>query len=235
VAPSGRCRRRPLSREEPEFADFLRIEPFFEEREGGVHECRPMSTRPPTKLTPSSLSRKRCSSPSDPGRAIRPPLATTRCQGRPDPPWRAHTVNRAARGKPAVSETWPYVITRPGGIPRITVRSRSSVPPPLARLVFAVPVARCSTTEAVTAFETYRLDGGRRIFGTSADVTVRTAEGSIAPPKWVARSLKRTVRDQGPRRDACRARGPGPSNHDWGRSDLSGVGGGDRPPMPIAG
>jgi hypothetical protein len=99
----------------------------------GVQPWRSTRTRPPRKVTPSILSRRRCSWPSSPVKAIRPPAATTRCQGSPVPAYNALTVKRAAPGNPAASATWPYVITFPRGTLAITRRNRASVdksPPP---------------------------------------------------------------------------------------------------------
>ena len=98
----------------------------------GTQPWSSIRTRPPRKVTPSMLSRRRCSWPSSPIRAIRPPAATTRCQGRPAPPYNALTVRRAAPGNPAASATWPYVITFPRGTLAITRRNRASVDKPQA-------------------------------------------------------------------------------------------------------
>jgi hypothetical protein len=86
--------------------------PFYCPRGGrverlGVQRCRSIRTFPLRKLTPSTSSRTRCSRPSSPARAMRPPAATTRCHGSPSDRWRAQTVSRAARGKPAARATSP--------------------------------------------------------------------------------------------------------------------------------
>lgn len=73
----------------------------------GVHSWRSIRTRRPRNETPSSRRRRRCSSPSSPGSAIRPPAATTRCQGSAFPLRRAHTVMRAPPGAPPASATSP--------------------------------------------------------------------------------------------------------------------------------
>ena len=107
---------------------------------------RSIRTRLPRKATPSMLRRRRCSRASSPVKAMRPPAATTRCQGNSAPPYNALTVRRAAPGNPAASATWPYVITFPRGTFSITRRNRASVdqlrvPPGLRPRVLSITAA----------------------------------------------------------------------------------------------
>jgi hypothetical protein len=59
---------------------------------GNLYSHSLMRTREPLNSTPSACSRIRCSKPCSPGKAIRPPEAMTRCQGRACPCRKAQTT-----------------------------------------------------------------------------------------------------------------------------------------------
>jgi hypothetical protein len=86
------------------FVSFV-VKRFFDFANTNSHSA--IRTRLPEKDTPSDSSRILCSKPASPGRAMRPPAATTRCQGRPFACRKAQTTWRAAPGKPAALATAP--------------------------------------------------------------------------------------------------------------------------------
>ena len=93
--------------------------------------CSASLIRPRTStLTPSAASSRACKrGPSPPRRLIRPVAFTTRCHCTPSASGDALNTwptSRARRGSPAASATFPYVLTNPRGIRRITRRILSS-------------------------------------------------------------------------------------------------------------
>ena len=78
---------------------------FFDRANTNSHFS--IRTRLPENGTSSASRRILCSNPASPGRAMRPPAATTRCQGRPFACRKAHTTCLAAPGKPAALATAP--------------------------------------------------------------------------------------------------------------------------------
>src|SRR5438093_7447166 len=97
-------------------------------RRGFLVHCTRSSSRTlrPDTGTPSATSSDRFKTSLPPYPPSRPPAAMTRWHGTSD---RRHSrmmlpTARAARGRPAIAATSPYVATRPGGMRRTIDRTR---------------------------------------------------------------------------------------------------------------